>query len=104
VKIIAPAKNANTVITMPSSVSASMTISNTAAAIRMPAPNAVKNNTCCSEKFLFRAIKAPTKEVPPANVVIASTVRISGASIAVLGSRSDRRTCGGSICMIVVFD
>ena len=69
VKIMDPAKNASIVNTIPRCSSASMTISNTAAAISMPAPNAVKNNPCCSEKFLFRANNAPTKDVPPANAV-----------------------------------
>lgn len=103
-KITAPPKNANNVIVIPSSVSASITISNTAAAIRIPAPKAVKDNTNCSEKFIFRAIRAPTKDVPPANEVIASTVRISITSIAVLSSRPACIIYGGSICMIVVFD
>lgn len=104
VKIMAPAKNANIVNAIPRCSSASTTISNTAAAIRVPAPHAVKNNTCCSEKFLFRAINAPTKEVPPANAVIAITVRISVISIAVVSSHLDRRTYRDSICMIVLFD
>jgi hypothetical protein len=51
----------------------------------------VKNNTCGSEKFLFRAIKAPKNEVPPANEVMAITVRISVVSIAVLISHLARR-------------
>jgi hypothetical protein len=88
---MAPPKNASNVIAIPRVVSASTTISDTAAAINMPAPNAVKNNTCCSEKFLFRASNAPTNEVPPANVVIAIPVRISVVSIAVLVSHLTRR-------------
>jgi hypothetical protein len=51
----------------------------------------VKNNTFGSEKFLFRASKAPKNEVPPANAVMAITVRISVVSIAVLISHLARR-------------
>ena len=104
VKIMAPAKNASIVSTIPRCSSPSTTISNTTAAISIPAPNAVKNNTCCSEKFLFCATNAPTKEVPPANAVIAITVRISVISIAVVSSHLARRTYRGSICLIVLFD
>ena len=89
--MIDPPKNASNVVAIPRVVSASMTISNTAAAISIPAPNAVKNNTCGSEKFFFRASKAPKNEVPPANAVMAITVRISVVSIAVLTSHLARR-------------
>lgn len=100
VKMMAPAKNANVVKVIPRLVSASMTISNIAAAINIPASNAVKNNICCSEKFLFLAINAPRKDVPPANVVIAITVRISVIPNAVVISHLTRRI----YCVLYIYD
>ena len=43
----------------------------------MPAPKAVKNNTCLSVKLMYLAMSAPANEVPPANAHIAITRSIS---------------------------
>jgi hypothetical protein len=48
-----------------------------AADIKIPAPNAVKNNITDVEKFTYFAISAPIKEVPPANNVMPITIKIS---------------------------
>jgi hypothetical protein len=61
-----------------------MAISNIAAEIRIPAPNAVSDNICCSENFIFFEIIVPTNEVPPAKAVIAITVMMSIASMGVV--------------------
>jgi hypothetical protein len=47
----------------------------------MPAPKAVKNNTCLSLKLMYLAISPPANEVPPANAHIATTRTMSIISI-----------------------
>ena len=80
--MIAPKIKNKSVEIIPSDFSASITISNIAADIRIPAPNAVKNKTIDVEKFTYFAISAPMNEVPPANKVIPITVKISVNEIA----------------------
>jgi hypothetical protein len=58
-----------------------------AAEIRIPAPKAVKNNTCLSLKFMYLAMSAPANEVPPANAHIATTRSKSIFSILGIVSR-----------------
>jgi hypothetical protein len=43
----------------------------------MPAPKAVKNNTCLSLKLMYLAMSPPANEVPPANAHIATTRSMS---------------------------
>ncbi len=82
VKIIAPKIKNKSVEIIPIDSSASITISNIAADIRIPAPNAVKNKITDVEKFTYFAIIAPMNDVPPANKVIQITVKISVNEIA----------------------
>ena len=80
VNIIEPPIKDNNVNVIPMILSASTTISKMAAEIRIPAPNEVKNNICCSPNFLYFAIKAPRNDVPPAKESKAITLRISRTS------------------------
>jgi hypothetical protein len=77
VKTIEPATKAINVMIVPKVFSASITIPKMAAEIKMPAPKAVKNNTCLSLKLTYLAMSAPANEVPPANADIAITRTIS---------------------------
>jgi F0F1-type ATP synthase membrane subunit a len=52
-----------------------------AAEIRIPAPKAVKNNVILSLKLTYLAMSPPTKEVPPANAHIATTLSMSIMSL-----------------------
>jgi hypothetical protein len=68
-------------------------LSNIAADMRMPAPNAVKNKRTDVEKFTYFAISAPMNDVPPANNVIPITIKTSlneiGAGIFYYSNNSD---------------
>jgi hypothetical protein len=83
VNITAPKIKNKSVGISPIDFSARITISNMAADIRMPAPNAVKNNRTGFEKCTYFPINAPRKEVPPANNVIPITIKISVNEIGV---------------------
>ena len=66
---IAPAINAIIVTSNPTNFSASTTISNIAAAIKIPAPKEVRAKTALREKFILLAIYMPRKDVKPAKDV-----------------------------------